>query len=148
MQKRFFSLLVLIGIAVDMTTKYVIQSLLKDTFSIIPGWMELRLAYNDGIAFSLPIQWALLQILTLILIFGIIIYYSNTERRKKSTLLDIGYALLLSGAVSHGYERIVTGYVVDFIAVKYFAVFNFADIFISTGIFLIVLFYVRNPKQS
>lgn len=147
MQKRFFSLIILIGIAIDMTIKHLGETYLKEPVSIIGDWVIFRLVYNDGIAFSLPIQWLTLQILTLVLIIAIIIYYSNTERRKKSRLLDTGYALLLSGAISHGYERIVTGYVIDFIAIKYFAVFNIADIFISTGIILILIYYyARTPK--
>jgi lipoprotein signal peptidase len=37
--------------------------------------------------------------------------------------------------------------VIDFIAIKYFAVFNIADIFISTGIILILIYYyARTPK--
>ena len=50
--------------------------------------------------------------------------------------------LIFSGAISHAYERIFHGQVVDFIAVKYFAILNFADIFISIGAFLIFCAYV------
>lgn len=55
--------------------------------------------------------------------------------------------LVISGALCHGYERIVNGYVVDFISVKYFAIFNFADIFISVGFGLIVLSYFLYERK-
>lgn len=115
-----------------MSVKYMAEISLTTPVALIGDWVTLKLAYNSGIAFSLPIQGLFLQILTLILVFGIIIYYSNTEKPKKSRLLDTGYALLLSGAISHAYERIFIGHVIDFISVKYFAVFNIADIFITS----------------
>lgn len=89
-----------------MTIKYLAETYLKTPIQVLGDWIELKLAYNSGIAFSLPVQGLFLQILTLVLIFFIIVHYSNTEKRKKSRLLDTGYALLLSGALSHAYERI------------------------------------------
>lgn len=56
MQKRFFSLIILIGIAIDMTIKHLGETYLKEPVSIIGDWVIFRLVYNDGIAFSLPIQ--------------------------------------------------------------------------------------------
>ena len=50
----------------------------------------------------------------------------------------------MAGAISHAYERIFVGHVIDFIAVQYFAIFNFADIFISIGAALLfIAYYVR-----
>jgi signal peptidase II len=101
----------------------------------------LHLSYNSGVAFSLPIRGLFLQVLTIILIGGIIYCYIREEYDKKSKLLDAGYALILAGAISHAYERIFVGHVIDFIAVKYFAILNFADIVISIGAFCIIVYY-------
>ncbi len=116
-------------------------------FPILWEYFWLRLSFNSGIAFSLPITWIPLQVLTIILIIWLIWYYFHEEYPKKSRLLDIWYTLILAWALSHGYERIFFGYVVDFIAVKYFAILNFADIFISIWAFLIILFYVLTRKH-
>jgi signal peptidase II len=80
--------------------------------------------------------------LTVILIGGIIYHYIREEYEKRSTLLDTGYTLILAGALSHAYERIFVGHVIDFIAVKYFAILNFADIFISIGAICIIFYYL------
>ena len=118
----------------------------KDTARLPLVWdiVSLQLAYNRWVAFSLPINGIILQVITLLIIIGIIVSYVRTEYPKKDTLLDIGYSLILAGALSHGYERILNGYVVDFISVKYFAILNFADIFISIGACIIFfIYYVR-----
>lgn len=116
-------------------------------FPIVSDWIMIKLSYNDGVAFSLPIKWIILQIITILAILGICWHYIREEWVKNSRLLDTGYVLILAWALSHAYERIFVGHVVDFIAVKYFAILNFADIFISVGAFLIILAYVRT-RQS
>jgi lipoprotein signal peptidase len=58
--------------------------------------------------------------------------YIREEYPKNSRLLDTAYVAIFSGALSHAYERIFIGHVVDFIAVKYFAILNLADILISS----------------
>ncbi|NRH21128.1 hypothetical protein HOO68_03725 [Candidatus Gracilibacteria bacterium] len=112
--------------------------------SLIGDYFVLKLSYNRGIAFSLPIEGIPLKIITILLITGIILYYLLTEYPKNIRLLDIGYSLILAGALSHGYERVFNGFVVDFISIKYFAILNFADIFITIGAcFIFFVYYVR-----
>jgi signal peptidase II len=67
----------------------------------------------------------------MLIIVGLLFYYTRYEYPKNSRYIDIAYGFIFSGALSHTYERIFVGYVVDFISVKYFAILNFADIFIS-----------------
>ncbi|MDD2693870.1 MAG: signal peptidase II [Candidatus Gracilibacteria bacterium] len=119
----------------------------RDNIISFTDFFSLHLSYNSGIAFSLPIHGIMLQIITLLLIGGILYQYFSVEYPKKSKLLDAGYVLILSGALSHAYERIFVGHVVDFIAVKYFAILNIADIFISVGAFLLILAYVIFRKS-
>ncbi len=111
-------------------------------------YIWFQLSYNTGIAFSLPIRGILLQILTIFLIGWIIYQYTQEEYSKKSKLLDIGYICILAWALSHGYERIFVWHVVDFIAVKYFAILNFADILISIGAMALVFYYIYYGKQQ
>lgn len=114
----------------------------RDNTLSLTDFFSIHLSYNSGIAFSLPVRGIVLQIITLLLIGGILYQYFSVEYPKKSKLLDAGYVLVLSWALSHAYERIFVGHVVDFIAVKYFAILNIADIFISVWAFLLILAYV------
>ena len=163
------SLLILIG--VDMSSKYFVEQSVfgswqeicahpesnsaatseyceDNRISIIGEYFGIQLAYNPGVAFSLPIRGIYLQILTVLLIVGIIYQYIREEYPKKSKLLDTGYVLILAWALAHAYERIFVGHVIDFIAVKYFAILNFADIFISIGAFCIIIYYFYYGKHN
>ncbi len=160
-----FSVWFLIGL--DLVSKFFFQNLyfwkicdilnnsldiftLCHTEKYIPILWEyfwFQLASNNWVAFSLPLQGYFLQIVTVVIIGFLGRYYIQTEYKKKSKLLDIGYALIFAWAISHAYERIFHGYVVDFIAVKYFAILNFADIFISVGAFLIFCAYALSWKH-
>ena len=57
-------------------------------------------------------------------------------------LLDLGYGLTLGGAIGNGLERVFLGQVTDFISLRYFAIFNVADIAISVGILCILYVYL------
>lgn len=89
------------------------------------------MVHNTGIAFSLPIEGIILKVLTIVLIIIIGIYFLRYEKLRDNISIRIAYTLILSGAISNGIERVFLGEVTDFIAVKYFAIFNFADIFIT-----------------
>lgn len=56
MRKPFFLGIIFFGIFLDMSSKYLAELYLKNPIFMIPDWIELKLAYNSGIAFSLPIE--------------------------------------------------------------------------------------------
>ena len=141
-----FSITILV--CIDYFSKQYVEHLfvhsMVNSFSLIGEYLGISLSYNSGIAFSLPITGWPLQMLTVMLVFGLSLYYALREYPKHSQILDIWYILILAWAFSHMYERIWVGHVIDFIAVKYFAILNFADIFISIGAcFIFYAYYVR-----
>ncbi len=135
-----FSLMSIL-ICIDAYTKHLSESIISPLM-ILGDIISLEYVQNRGIAFSLPLTWIALKTVTLILIFWIIYYYLTQEKKKHSLLLDAWYLFIVSGAVWNAWERIFHWYVTDFIAVKYFAVFNMADAYISLGVFLIILYYI------
>jgi signal peptidase II len=151
MRRIVIIILSIVGlISLDYISKqYAVGSLATGDISLFGDWIGLRLSYNPGIAFSLPITGLPLQIITIGLVLALLGYYFHTEYPKKSKLLDAGYILIIAGALSHAYERIAVGYVIDFISVKYFAILNFADIFISIGaLLLFVVYYCNNTDND
>ncbi len=160
------SISILIGF--DQSSKWIFENLyfwnicselnyIRDIFSlchadryvpILWDYIWFQLSYNTGVAFSLPIRGIVLQLLTVFLIAWIIYQYIHEEYNKRSRIIDAGYVLILAGAISHAYERIFIGHVVDFIAVKYFAILNFADILISIGAMALVFYYIYYGKQQ
>lgn len=129
-------------IGIDILSKNYITNITTGNYVPVFGeYLWLQLSYNPGIAFSLPITGLPLQILTILIVIWLIYYYIRYEYIHNSRLLDIWYAFIFAGALSHAYERIMVWYVVDFISIKYFAILNFADIFISVGACLILFSY-------
>jgi signal peptidase II len=70
------------------------------------------------------------------LVFKVNLYYQK-----------IFLALIFSGAISNIIDRIRLGCVVDYIDLKFFPVFNLADIYITVGAILILL-SMRKNKNS
>lgn len=133
----------------DQVSKYAAEHFLASSrIHLIGDFLTLSFVKNTGIAFSFPIEGIVLKILTVTLITGICWYYRYHETYKNLTLTRVAYALILSGALSNGFERVFVGSVVDFIGVKYFAIFNFADIFISIGAFMLFIIYFSHEQDT
>lgn len=107
------------------------EGCLYSYFPIVGERFGIQLVYNSGIAFGLPLTGTLLKILTFAIFVGLVYYYVNYEYSKHQKVIDIAFVLIFAGGVPHLYERIFMGRVVDFFALKYFAIFNTADIFIT-----------------
>lgn len=120
--------------------------------TVFPGF-DLLLAHNYGAAFSFLgdqggwQRWGLAAIAVAASIF-IVVWLWRLPR--KQLLLGAALACILGGALGNLYDRIVLGYVVDFISVYHgewrFATFNVADIALNVGAFLIILDILRGKS--
>ena len=110
------------------------------TIPIWEGVFHLTSLRNKGAAFGiLQNQRLFFIIVTLIAVFGII-YYLQTEG-KKNRRISFALSLLLGGALGNFYDRLVRGEVVDSLDFRLidFPIFNLADVFIFTGVTLMLL---------
>jgi len=69
-------------------------------------------------------------------------------RRKASTLQHVGFAFVLAGALGNVVDRLVRGFVVDFIHVARWPIFNVADVAVVVGTILLVFGRVRETKKK
>ena len=60
-----------------------------------------------------------------------------------------GLSFILAGSVGNGIDRILNGYVIDFIKIKFinFPVFNIADIVINIGVLILMISYFRYKSK-
>ncbi len=82
-----------------------------------------------------------LFILISFIAIGILFYFYEKEED-----IRLGLSFLIAGTVGNLVDRIMRGYVVDFIDLPYWPVFNFADMFITIGVgylFYLYFFYSR-----
>ncbi len=147
-KKRFFPelipfyyfLLIIFGVTADQLVKSLAMEHLqgKPSIMIFSDILTFRYVENTGIAFGFPLNGLFLQIVTASLI-TLLIWYFYRNFRTLGLLERTGFAGVISGALGNGYDRLLHGTVVDFISLKYFAIFNVADIVISIGALLIIL---------
>lgn len=124
----------------DQITKYIAVEFLEKPFTIIENFFILNLAYNPGIAFSIDIPSQIVLLINIILLV-IIIALAGKEVDLEKGLSQISLAFIIGGGFGNMIDRISKGFVVDFISIWQYPTFNLADIYITLGVLLIVLFY-------
>jgi signal peptidase II len=147
----FFVFLIFIS---DRLSKiYIINESLKnlDNFILKSTYLNIRLIWNEGIAFGLfsfddKFLYHSLSLLILVIILVIIYMIIKSEGLKKFSLM-----LILGGALGNFYDRITYGAVPDFIDFHvngfHWFIFNIADIFISIGVFALILIEIFDKQK-
>jgi signal peptidase II len=111
---------------------------------------SVRIAYshNTGVAFSLfQGHPELLTIVALLIVTGAIYFY-RTQLPNERLLIQLIMGLIIGGAFGNIIDRVRLGYVVDFISVGWFPIFNFADSFISVGAGLLMVQFLLDELSQ
>lgn len=112
---------------------------------LIGEWLSFTFTPNYYIAFSLPLSGIFLNILLIIIIVGLIIWLFKTVRQSESRFLSLGLLIILLGALSNFMDRLAYNYVIDYLYLKHFTVFNLADVGISGGAILALIGLNKKP---
>ena len=107
---------------------------------------DLTFIKNTGAAFSILENYKVFLIVFSILAILFIIFSLLKNIEKASNFAIFWSSILISGIFCNMYERIVFGYVRDFIKLNFvnFPVFNISDIFINISVFAIVIIIIKN----
>lgn len=133
-------------VGIDLLSKYYASIFLQEKYSVFWDIFFLRYIENIGIAFSVPITWFPLKILTIVILSYLVFYYITQEKSKKNTLIDLSFIFIFSWWMWNAYERIFHERVIDFIGIQYFAIFNLADVFITFWVILYISSYFFQKK--
>lgn len=141
-------ILTLIFLLVDIVSKLLISRyiLLEKSIKIINNFLYITYVRNTGAAWSMfSSRSVLVLIVSFFIIVGIVLYVN--KNRPKDKIERLAYSMILGGALGNFVNRIVYGYVIDFIDVKIFKydypIFNLADSFIVIGVILLVVYAWR-----
>jgi signal peptidase II len=138
---------VIIFVFLDQISKWMAaQAFISGSSWGIP-FFSLKYEQNTGIAWSIPVPAFILLPLNLA-ILGLAGWYAWKYFDLKLKISQIAIILILSGGLGNIIDRILLGYVRDFIAVGWWPVFNLADAFLCIGIFLILLFYAKIKRRN
>lgn len=144
MKKKSNIILVVILVSVllglDLLLKYLVSTYLT-TVNIIDNFFSLTYVLNDGAAFSLFASRTYLLILIALICLFFIIY--ELKNNLDDRVLSIGYSLVLAGLLGNFLDRLMDGYIIDYLSFKIFTynfpIFNFADILIVVGIIIVII---------
>lgn len=136
----FYFACIFTGWIFDQYTKFLAKTYLRDSDSIFifKDIIVLHYIENSWVAFGFPLKWIPLLVITFVLILSLIWYFTKYFE-SCMTYERAGLALIICGALWNAYDRFVHQSVIDFISLKYFAIFNVADIVISVGAAFIIL---------
>ena len=138
-------------ILLDQLSKFLILNKLdfEKSINIIPNLLNFTLVKNKGAAFSLfNGSTTILAIISVLASFLIVIFILKSL--QMSYWNSIGLAYLLGGTVGNGIDRVIKGYVVDFLEIVPidFPIFNFADISINIAVIFFIIDIVRTKYKS
>ena len=135
-----FYLVSLFVFAIDLLIKFIVSTRLAPIGSlpVIKGVLNLTYVRNTGVAFGLFPGQRLLLILIGIAVCAVVVYFYVNAKREE-VLFKTYLAMIMGGSLGNLYDRVFFGHVIDYIDFRVFPVFNFADIAINLGVFLIIL---------
>ena len=147
MRKKIF-IISIVTFLIDMLTKYFIKDLViikNFLFKILTSQI-----INDGAAWSIFSSKRLMLILIgVCAIYFIIKFISDFKENKRNTL---AFGLLLGGCLGNLYDRVIYGYVRDFIYFKFgtysYPIFNIADIGIVIGTILLLYACLKGEEDG
>jgi len=149
--RRRIAVLLAVAVTVlvtDIITKAVVVATLsaRGPVRLLGGLLKLRVTRNPGAAFSIGPS---LTVVFAVIAVGVIVFILRTSRRIQSLAWAVTLGLLLGGATGNLTDRVLRapgpfrGYVVDWIQVPHWPVFNVADSCIVCGGLLAVFLAVR-----
>ena len=151
MSKKVY-IITLLSFIIDQVSKALVSTCfsLNESVKLINNFLYLNYINNTGASFSILTNKKYLLIVLSFIAIIIIIRYINTF---KNTIFNrIGLGLLLGGILGNLSDRILFGYVKDFISLYIFGysfpVFNIADICIVVGVIILIISILRGEDKN
>lgn len=123
---------------IDQVTKLIATPLLQSgPVQLVPGVLQLKLTFNYSLAFGLftaKTTIGFLIVVALVLLF--VTYVKSVPNKSPASYISLG--MIVGGALGNIVDRLRLGYVIDFINIIFWSVFNVADIAIVTGLVLLI----------
>lgn len=151
-----FNLLIVVAlVALDQLFKILATRILPDIIpvAVVPHFIGFNYIHNYGAGFSiLSGKVDFLIVITAVALLAIAV--GIFAKKFDNNIDEFSFVLILAGGIGNLIDRVVNGYVVDYLEFLFmeFPVFNFADILICTGVGLFVLntivteFFSKNKK--
>jgi signal peptidase II len=135
-------------ILLDRWTKWLVSSkiALFDSVTVIPGFFKITHLRNKGAAFSIlanaPDAWRTALLVVFSMVAMVVVLAMLVKASRQVSLQGVALSLILGGAIGNLWDRILHGWVTDFLLVYYkqweWPSFNVADSAICVGAVLLI----------
>ena len=145
--KLYFISLSIFIVLIDQLTKYLIFYNTKLFINKDFLLFKLDFVKNYGAAFNI-FSGNRIFLSFISIIISILLIYLILRKNLSNYYENYSYAFILGGTIGNGIDRILNGYVIDFINLNIinFPVFNIADISINVGFIIIIFKIFKNNK--
>ncbi|MBU1932930.1 MAG: signal peptidase II [Candidatus Omnitrophica bacterium] len=143
------ALFILLILSIDQGLKYLVRQNLSvgESIPIISNALHITFVSNTGAAFGLfknaTHVFAVISIVAVVFIATLLIKTIQRAEFFRKPMLNFSLILILSGAIGNLLDRLLFSYVIDFIDVRVWPVFNVADSSITIGTVLLILSFIR-----
>lgn len=158
MKIKICSILIFVLILADQITKFWVLDNIDpmSPVSVVPGFFNLVLVYNPGVAFGFMSNWDSIYriaVISLISVFAVsFLLYLYFESYRESFYGSMAIVLILSGAIGNIIDRVRLSMVVDFldfyISGWHWPAFNLADSYICIGVGILLLLDWKPKKLA
>lgn len=148
-----YLLIVVLWVALDQYTKYLVVSnlALGESVPLLENVFHLTYVNNYGAAFSLLQNKQIFLIVFTAAAMVLMLLYMIAQRKKVSGWILFALSLIVGGGIGNLIDRILNGYVVDFLDFRLWSpVFNVADIGVTCGCIALALavFFAEPQRQK
>jgi len=145
--KIYFLSLSIFIVLIDQFTKYLMFNNKKLFINKDFLLFKLDFVKNYGAAFNI-FSGSRIFLSLISIIFSIILIFLILRKNNLKSIELYSYSIILGGSIGNGMDRILKGFVIDFINLNFinFPVFNFADISINIGFILLLYSIFKNKR--
>ncbi|ASS38448.1 signal peptidase II [Mogibacterium pumilum] len=137
-------------LVIDQITKFAVRSRMEigETLPVFRGVLDFTYVQNRGAAFSLFQNSQLVTVILPIITMIAGVLFLLHLRKNKEKLAEFGVLLIMSGGIGNLIDRTVLGFVTDMISVGNFPVFNVADICVTVGCAILILWVIIGDRKD
>ena len=149
-RKYYYLILSISVFIIDQLSKYLIITRFNYFFKLDFIIINFEYVKNYGAAFNI-LSGSRIFLSAVSITFSIILLYLILRKNTSKNIDLLSYSFILGGTLGNGIDRILKGYVIDFIKFKYinFPIFNISDISINIGFLFILYSLVKiNSKDD
>lgn len=145
----YFYAFLLITLLLDQVIKTQVAAklVLGQSVPLIGNLVKLTYVRNTGAAFSLFVGFSSYLAVIGLVVTAIVVYF-HFKISRRDYFTQTALAFILGGSLGNLFDRILRGYVVDYLDFGFWPVFNLADTMINVGVFMILIVIWQSSKNK